>query len=73
VICEICEGEGYVRGTDPQNPGALVMLPCLKMVVDVLGCGDSWSTPWIEDFREGGVFAGRAVNLIVAVPRGQTQ
>jgi hypothetical protein len=30
VICEPCEGEGYVRGTDPQNPGALVMLPCLE-------------------------------------------
>jgi hypothetical protein len=29
MICEACEGEGYVRGHDPENPGALVMLPCL--------------------------------------------
>ena len=30
MICEACEGEGYVRGSDPANPGALVMLPCLE-------------------------------------------
>jgi RecJ-like exonuclease len=30
VICEICEGEGYVRGADPSAAGALVMLPCLE-------------------------------------------
>jgi hypothetical protein len=30
MICETCEGEGYVRGHDPTNPGALVMLPCLE-------------------------------------------
>jgi hypothetical protein len=29
MICETCEGEGYVRGHDPHNPGALVLLPCL--------------------------------------------
>jgi hypothetical protein len=44
-----------------------------KMVLDVLGC-DGWlSSPWTEDFTEDGAFAGRAVNLIVPVPRGQTQ
>jgi hypothetical protein len=30
MICEACEGEGYRCGVDPQNPGALVMLPCLE-------------------------------------------
>jgi RecJ-like exonuclease len=30
MICEKCEGEGFVRGTDPTNPGALVILPCLE-------------------------------------------
>lgn len=30
MICEACEGEGMVRGKDPQNPGALVILPCLE-------------------------------------------
>jgi ribosomal protein S27AE len=30
MICETCEGEGYVRGVDTANPGALVMLPCLE-------------------------------------------
>jgi hypothetical protein len=30
MICEVCEGEGYRRGVDPANPGALVMLPCLE-------------------------------------------
>jgi DnaJ-class molecular chaperone len=30
LICETCEGEGYVRGQDARNPGALVMLPCLE-------------------------------------------
>jgi ribosomal protein S27AE len=28
MICEGCEGEGYLRGHDPANPGALVLLPC---------------------------------------------
>jgi predicted amidophosphoribosyltransferase len=30
MICDACEGEGFVRGRDPKNPGALVMLPCLE-------------------------------------------
>jgi rubrerythrin len=30
MICETCEGEGYLRGKDELNPGALVMLPCLE-------------------------------------------
>jgi hypothetical protein len=30
MICEACHGEGFVRGRDPQSPGALVMLPCLE-------------------------------------------
>jgi hypothetical protein len=30
MICEACEGEGLVKGTDPANPGALVILPCLE-------------------------------------------
>jgi len=30
MICEACDGEGYVRGKDAANPGALVMLPCLE-------------------------------------------
>lgn len=29
MICDRCEGEGYVRGVDVNAPGALVMLPCL--------------------------------------------
>lgn len=30
MICEACEGEGYIRGNDLFNQGALVMLPCLE-------------------------------------------
>lgn len=30
MICPTCQGEGYVRGWDPENAGALVMLPCLE-------------------------------------------
>jgi hypothetical protein len=35
MICETCEGEGYMRGKDEANPGALVLIPCL----DCLGSG----------------------------------
>jgi hypothetical protein len=45
----------------------------VRMVLDLLGCGDLAGPPWIEEFKEDGAFAGRAVNVIVAVPRGQTQ
>lgn len=42
MICEACEGEGFVRGTDPGNPGALVMLPCLEcMGSGVASCCDA--------------------------------
>ena len=40
MICESCEGDGFVRGTDPDNPGALVMLPCL----DCMGSGIASAT-----------------------------
>jgi hypothetical protein len=47
LICEFCQGEGYVRGKDPATPDALVMLPCLECngsgvasCCDVAGSGD---------------------------------
>jgi transcriptional regulator with XRE-family HTH domain len=46
LICEACEGEGYRRGKDPANPGALVLLPCLECNGSgIASCCDTAGSP----------------------------
>jgi hypothetical protein len=53
MICEACEGEGYRRGHDPQNPGALAMLPCLECNGSgVASCCDAAGSYVDETFAE---------------------
>jgi hypothetical protein len=68
------EGLCFHLSMSSPTPARTVPGPeAVRMVLDVLGCGDVWGPPWVEDFKEAGAFIGRAVNVIVAVPRGQTQ
>ncbi len=47
MICERCEGEGFLRGIDLANPGALVILPCLECNGSGVGscCDAAGSSP----------------------------
>jgi hypothetical protein len=54
MICEVCEGEGYVRGKDPANPGALVMLPCLECGGSgIASCCDAAGAPYVWAYDDG--------------------
>ena len=53
MICETCEGEGYRRGTDPANPGALVMLPCLECYGSgIASCCDTAGAHYVAAYRD---------------------
>ena len=68
MICETCEGEGFVRGTDPGNPGALVMLPCLECngsgIASCCDAAGSYADPSFDERacdRCGKLYRGPAV------------
>jgi hypothetical protein len=75
ISCEE-QPEGLCFHLSMSTPTPMKTAPgpeAFKMVLDVLGCDEWVSSPWIENFTEDGAFAGRAVSVVVPVPKGQTQ
>jgi hypothetical protein len=61
----------HLSMSSPTPAKTLPRPEAFKMVLDVLGCGESPGVHWIEEFKERGRVAGRAVNVVVQVPKDQ--